>query len=72
MFQSGICKERKFERRHFYVESELIKKIVERAQKENTTMSKLVCKLLKKELSCSEMRGEDDYSQTIQRRTKRS
>ena len=53
MFTSGINKERKFERRHYYLSSKLVKKIEELAKKENTTRSKIISKLLKKELGDS-------------------
>jgi len=50
MFTSGINKERKFERRHYYLPSKLVKKIEEIAVKENTTRSKIISNILKKEL----------------------
>jgi len=54
MFSSGINKQRKFQRSHYYLEKELISKIKERAQKENLTMSKVVSKILQQELNKNE------------------
>jgi len=50
MFNSGINKQRKFERRHYYLPKELVLKIEEIAKDKQTTRSKIVSKILKEKL----------------------